>query len=148
MHAPARASVIPITHVGWRGTLQWQNSCLGGSKVLGLAIALTADGPTAPTHLPMSERHSLRIAIQQIESAQKPCFRILAYGERRSFGHADFATLEELITTLQAALPDFTGWIIDSNTETSGSIVFTGNMELDEGQLRVLGLRPTDTEVQ
>jgi hypothetical protein len=48
---------------------------------------------------------------------------------------AEFATLQALLDALETAVPD-----IVLNLRAEGAIIFAGEMELDDAQLRALGL--------
>jgi hypothetical protein len=75
-----------------------------------------------------------RIVIQRLRDDRRPGYRIIAY-EDDVTAQADFASLSALLFALDSALPDV---VLDLAAETS--IIFAGEMELDDTQLRVLGL--------
>jgi hypothetical protein len=78
---------------------------------------------------------TFRLVVQRVGDVHRPTFRVIAYGEAGGGAHADFATLDALLDAVHAAGPDF---VLDLRAE--GSIVFAGEMALDDGQLRALGL--------
>lgn len=80
-------------------------------------------------------RRSLHLVIQRVGDDRGPSFRVIAYGEAGRGLHAEFSSLRALQDALAAAVP---GVVLGLCAE--GSIIFTGEMELDEVQLRTLGL--------
>lgn len=82
-----------------------------------------------------SPPRTLRLVIQRVGDDRQPSFRVIAYGGDGINAHADFATLPALLAALITAVPD-----VDLDLRARGSIIFAGEMELDETQLRALGL--------
>jgi len=86
-----------------------------------------------------SNRHSLRLVIQQIRSPQASFYRLVAYGNQRAYRPAEFESFDQLSRTVHAAVPALNGNLV--RTQTAGTfIVFSGEMELDDTQLSHLGL--------
>jgi hypothetical protein len=84
----------------------------------------------------------LRIVIQQLGIAAMPRYRVIAYGDQQSPRHSDFDGARILLDTLRSAIPDFDSSQLSLNPleEGIGSIVFTGEVDLDNWQLAILGL--------
>lgn len=80
-------------------------------------------------------RRSFRLVIQRVEGDWHPSFRVIAYGEAGANAHAEFATARALFDALETAVPNV---VLDLHAQ--GSIVFAGVVELDDTQLRSLGL--------
>ena len=87
-------------------------------------------------------RHPLRIVIQQIVKTGTSSFRIVAYGDSRSPRHSDFESRDALLKALHSAVPGFddAGVSINMAGGNQTSIVFAGEMDLDDNQLSILGL--------
>ncbi|MGA7524738.1 MAG: hypothetical protein WBW84_19975 [Acidobacteriaceae bacterium] len=85
--------------------------------------------------------NALRVVIQQLGVAAVPRYRIIIYGDDQSPRHSDLDSAQILIDTLRAAVPDFDSSQLALNPleEGKGSIVFTGPVELNNGQLAILG---------
>jgi hypothetical protein len=79
--------------------------------------------------------HTFRLVIQRIGDERRPSFRVVAYGEDGGCALTEFATLRALLDSLHATLPDL---VLD--LKAAGSIVFAGEMKLDDAQLRALRL--------
>ncbi len=80
-------------------------------------------------------QRTFRLLVQRVGDSCRHSFRVLACGEPGVHAHADFATHRALHDALDAAVPDL---VLDLGSE--GSIIFAGEMELDETQRRILGL--------
>ena len=91
--------------------------------------------------MPVDKLHTLRMVIQQI-GVKNPSYRLVVYGDWERPRHADFGTGQELARALGAALPDFakSGLSLHPLEEGQGSIVFTGEIQLRDRQLGLLGL--------
>ena len=91
--------------------------------------------------MPVDKLHTLRMVIQQI-AVRNPSYRLVVYGDWERPRHADFGTGQELARALDAALPDFatSGLSLDPLEEGQGSIAFTGEIQLRDWQLGLLGL--------
>ncbi|HEX4066310.1 MAG TPA: hypothetical protein VHZ09_09825 [Acidobacteriaceae bacterium] len=87
-----------------------------------------------------SDRHRLRVVIQRIEAEAGTIWRIVAYGDGRAVGHEDFPSSERVLNALRMAVPDFDEARL-LPAESGSSILFAEEMELDEAQLAVLGVR-------
>jgi hypothetical protein len=87
------------------------------------------------------DRHSLRIVIQQIRFAHASFYRLVAYGNQKTYRPAEFETFDQLSKALHATVPALNGNLPSSRTQTEGtSILFSGAIELDDAQLARLGL--------
>jgi hypothetical protein len=80
--------------------------------------------------------------IQQIVKAGKASFRLVAYGGSRGPGYSDFDSLDALLNALHIAIPDFDASSVSIKVAGGNqtSVVFAGEMELDDHQLSILGL--------
>jgi hypothetical protein len=80
-------------------------------------------------------RRPFRLVIQRIAGNLGPKFRVIAYGDDPICAIADYDELGELVKALDSAIPEIA---LDLNAE--GSVVFTGEVEMDDAQLRLLRL--------
>lgn len=87
-------------------------------------------------------RYPLRIVIQQIVKDGPASFRVGAYGGNRGPRHSDFDSPEALLKALHSAVPGFDGSGVSINVAGGNqtSIVFAGEMDLDDNQSSILGL--------
>jgi hypothetical protein len=83
-----------------------------------------------------------RIVIQQLGVAAMPRYRVIVYGDEQGPLHADVDGTQILLDTLHSAIPDFDLAQLSLNPmeEGKGSIVFTGEVDLDKRELAILGL--------
>lgn len=81
------------------------------------------------------------MVIQQT-GISKPTYRVVVYGDNLKPRHTEFSSALDLLEMLRAAVPNFDGSKLSFNPlgEGQGSIVFTGQIDLDETQLSILGL--------
>lgn len=84
--------------------------------------------------MPASPRQ-FRLVIQRIANDSASAFRVVAYGEGAANTSAEFASLSALVNAL-----DSSGVGITLHLRTAGSIIFAGEIAMDEAQLRALGL--------
>jgi hypothetical protein len=84
----------------------------------------------------------LRIVIQQLGVATMPRYRVIVYGDEQRPLHSDFDGSQILLDTLHSAIPDFDLSQLSLNPmeEGMGSIVFTGEVDLEKRGLAILGL--------
>jgi hypothetical protein len=84
----------------------------------------------------------LRIVIQQLGVRAMPRYRVIVYGDEQRPLHSDFDGGQTLLDTLHSAIPDFNSSQLSLKPmeEGKGSIVFTGEVDLDKWQLAILGL--------
>ena len=80
----------------------------------------------------------LRMVIQQIGVT----YRVVVYGDWDKPRHADFSSGQVLLEALHATLTDFdtSSLTFDPLRQGQGCIVFTGEIELNDRQLGLLGL--------
>lgn len=76
-----------------------------------------------------------RLVIQRLVNGDAPAFRVVAYGEGASSTSSDFQSLSALVDAL-----DSSGLGVTLHLFTTGSIVFAGELEMNEAQQRALGL--------
>jgi hypothetical protein len=84
----------------------------------------------------------VRLVIQQRQTLPAPIYRIMAYGDATSHGHADFTSSQTLIEVLRAAIPNFDISRLDLNplADHQSSIVFVDRLDLNAQQLLALHL--------
>lgn len=89
-----------------------------------------ADGP-----------NPFRIVIQQLGVAAIPRYRVIVYGDDQSPRHSDFDDARVLLDTFRSAIADFDSsqLLLNPLEEDKGSIVFTGEVDLEKWQLAILG---------
>ncbi len=89
--------------------------------------------------------HSLRVVVQHIPAYQRSVYRLVAYGGEGgdyTSGSVEFESLDRLLTALRSVAPDFDVSTLSVRKDSSESyIAFTGEMELDDSQLSLLGLK-------
>lgn len=85
----------------------------------------------------------LRIAIQQLGVSEHPAYRVVVYGDDWHPRHSDFGNAHTLLETLRSVIPDLDLSKLTMNPlgGGQGSMVFTGEIRLNETQLAHLGLR-------
>jgi hypothetical protein len=92
-----------------------------------------------------SNSHSLRIVVQHIRVHQRTVYRLVAYGgEGRDYNSlsAEFESRDHLLKAFRSAMPDFDASSVSVGRETPETyIAFAGEMELDDSQLSLLGLK-------
>ena len=86
------------------------------------------------------DAHS-RLVIQQI-AVENPSYRLVVYGDWEKPRHADFGDKEALLKMLRTAMPDIdlSQHFLNPLREWQGSIVFTGEIQLHDRHLGLLGL--------
>ena len=88
--------------------------------------------------------HSLRIVVQHIGTGQRSVYRLVAYGGEGgdyTSRSAEFESLERLLRALRSVAPNFDEASLSLRKDGPETyIVFTGEMELDDSQLSLLGL--------
>lgn len=84
----------------------------------------------------------LRVVIQQLSASENPGYRIVVYGDSQPPRHADFTTAQILLETLRAAMPnlDLSKLSLHPLEMGQGSIVYTGEIKLNQAQLSMLRL--------
>lgn len=88
-----------------------------------------------------SRRETLRIVVQQLPSDPHSRFRLIAYGDGKTYQSREYETLDALLQVFRAAVPDFTEAALCARSDTRHAhIVFSGEMALDESQLSTMGL--------
>lgn len=80
-------------------------------------------------------KRSFRLVVQQAGVCWRPAFRIIIYGDDPISAIADYGTLIEVRNALNAVLPE-----VVLSPGGSSTVIFTGEVELDQSQLRVLRL--------
>ena len=86
--------------------------------------------------------HSLRVVVQHVRAYHRSLYRLVAYSGNLTCS-AEFESLERLLKALHSAVPGFDESTLsirkDDTPETY--IAFAGEMELDDSQLLLLGLK-------
>jgi hypothetical protein len=86
-----------------------------------------------------SQGSTLRLVIQRICLPHISCYRLVAYGDGQAYQPVDFDSLGQLVERLRSVAPNFNATILpEANAHTS--ILFSGNIELDDSQILRLGL--------
>lgn len=85
--------------------------------------------------MPEMDLRSVRMVIQHI--GVEPAYRLVVYSDLEKPRHADFSSKQTLLRALHAAFPDFdsSAFVFDPLHGRKGSIVFAGEVELDDRQL-------------
>jgi len=85
--------------------------------------------------------HSLRIVVQLIHESNGSVYRLVVYGGTHRYQPARFTRLEDVLEVLSLALPAFDpATIAVDQGERRTRIIFSGDFELNEEQLRRLGV--------
>lgn len=92
--------------------------------------------------MPVPDRLSLRLVVQRIceSSSGQSFYRLIAYGDNRTYRPVQFEALDDVLKVLKAALPRFDASLISRGNQGATSIVFADEVELSKEQLSVLGL--------
>ena len=88
--------------------------------------------------------HSLRIVVQHVRAHQRSVYRLVAYGgDGGSYtsGSAEFESRDHLLRALRSVAPSFDEASLSLRKGPESYIAFTGEMELDDSQLSLLGLK-------
>jgi len=85
--------------------------------------------------------HSLRIVVQLIHVASgRSVYRLVVYGDAHRYQPARSTRLEEVLEVLSLALPTFDSATIVDQSERCTRIIFSGDFQLNDDQLRRLGV--------
>jgi hypothetical protein len=86
--------------------------------------------------------HSVRVVIQVIhEPPDRSVYRLVVYGDSQGYQPARFLDFEDVLKVLGSALPGFDPATITVDFgERRTRIIFSGDFELDDEQLRCLGV--------
>ena len=84
--------------------------------------------------------------IQHIRESSPPrsSYRLIGYGDLRTYHPVNFGSLDELLEVLKSAIPGFDVSSIARTSDPGGSILLAEVMELSDAQLSILGLRERD----
>lgn len=90
---------------------------------------------------------SYRLVVQHIRSVrdERSVYRLVIYGGKRTFSPVDFESVDLLLRSLRAVVPEVQnepGWMGLGEP----GIVFTADVELTDSQLALLGLPTTDSD--
>jgi hypothetical protein len=80
-------------------------------------------------------KRPFRLVVQRTGDTRRTRFRVIAYNGNSTSATAEYGTLFELVGVLDSAVPEV---VLD--LKTNGSILFSGEIELDDSQLRALRL--------
>ena len=95
-------------------------------------------------NMPLRKTHSLRVVVQHSCVHQRSSYRLVAYGGEGGdyiSGSAEFESLDRLLKALHSAVPGFDESTLSIRNAPETYIVFAGEMELDDSQLSLLGLK-------
>ena len=87
-------------------------------------------------------RHPLRVVVQHVHADPRSYYRLIAYGDNRTYEPVEFSSIELCVKTIRSVAPDFDEnnvWVSVGARETY--IAFAGEMELNESQISGLGLK-------
>ena len=85
--------------------------------------------------------HSLRVVVQRVRAHHRSLYRLVAYSGNLTCS-AEFESLDRLLTALHSAVPGFDESTLSIRKDTPETyIAFAGEMELDDSQLLLLGLK-------
>jgi hypothetical protein len=88
------------------------------------------------------DRSDLRVVVQYVHGDHKSPWHLVAYGSGPAFRPRRFHSVDDLLTVIRSALPDFDPSHLTIKSDSRESyIVWAGDMALNESQLSVLGLR-------
>jgi hypothetical protein len=83
----------------------------------------------------------LRIVVQYVHGDTDSPWHLVAYGSGRAWQPRRFRSVEDLLTVIRSAAPDFDrSHLAIRNDSRQSYIAWAGNMALNESQLSVLGL--------
>jgi len=89
--------------------------------------------------------HSLRVVVQHIRAHQRSVYRLVAYGGEGgdyTSRSAEFESLDHLLKAFLAAMPNFDASSLSIRKDAPETyIAFAGQMELNDSQLSLLGLK-------
>ncbi len=89
--------------------------------------------------------HSLRIVVQHVRAYQRSVYRLVAYGGEGgnyTSGSAEFESREDLLKAFRSVMPNFDASSVSVGRDAPETyIAFAGEMELDDAQLSLLGLK-------
>ena len=74
-------------------------------------------------------------------SSARASYRLIGYGDRHTYRPVNFDSLDELLSVLKTALPEFDASSIPQGKQPETSILFANVMELSDAQLLSLGFR-------
>lgn len=85
--------------------------------------------------------HSLRVVVQRVRAHQRSLYRLVAYNGNLTCS-AKFESLDRLLKAFHSAVPGFDESTLSIRKDTPETyIAFAGEMELDDLQLALLGLK-------
>lgn len=88
------------------------------------------------------DKSELRIVVQYVPGDTDSPWHLVGYGRGRACQPHRFRTIDDLLTVISSAAPDFDRSHLAVRSDSRQSyIVWAGNMALNESQLSVLGLK-------
>ena len=85
--------------------------------------------------------HSLRVVVQRVRAHHRSLYRLVAYSGNLTCS-AEFESLDRLLKALHSAVSGFDESTLSIRKDTPETyIAFAGEMELDDSQLLLLGLK-------
>ncbi len=85
--------------------------------------------------------YSLRVVVQHVRTHRQSSYRLVAYSGNLNCS-AEFESLDHLLKALHSAMPAFDEGTLSIRKDTPETYVaFAGEMELDDSQLSLLGLK-------
>lgn len=84
---------------------------------------------------------NLRIVVQYVPGNTDSPWHLVAYGNGRAFQPRRFRSVEDLLTVIRSAMPDFDPSLLAvKSAETGSHIVWAGDIAMSDSQLLALGL--------
>ena len=96
------------------------------------------------SNMPSPKTHSLRVVVQHRCVNQRSSYRLVAYGGESgdcTSGSTEFESLDRVLKALDSAVSGFDESVLSIRNTPETCIVFAGEMELDDSQLSLLGLK-------
>lgn len=90
-----------------------------------------------------ASNRAIRVVVQHTKQHNGWSYRLIAYDDDRTYVPVDFATISTLVGRLRLVAPHFGQSYVAIDEEADHSyIAFSADWQLDDAQLRVLGLSP------
>ena len=93
--------------------------------------------------MPQTSKRAILIVVQHTKDQRGWSYRLIAYEDSRTYLPLDFDVMDALVRTVRFALPDFAQSDLAINENAARSYVaFSADLQLDDGELFLLGLNP------
>ncbi len=92
-----------------------------------------------------SSKRAVRIIVQRTKEQKRWSYRLIAYEDNRTYSAVNFVEISDLMQAIRLAVPDFSESSLTINVDADCSyIAFSGDWELNDGELFLLGLNPQE----